>query len=333
MSSLKVLAFSDLFLGATFEESWYKETPDALRGNSLPQECLSEVDELRDNLEKTFQETNNPEFTIDWSGMRLRIERMPTVMTPIFVCRRFWIQPGDLRKLGFPSAIEKRMTVGPNEPGGFSEGLVLFCGKTGSGKSTSAFSYVDMRLQKYGGVCWTLENPVESIMQGQRGKGFCYQMEVKEEMFGDALRAVLRASPNIILLGEIRTPEAAAQAINAGTSGHVVVATMHGSDIPSTLNRLHDMIKGSSRSLSDALRMVIHQRLANSSDADKPSLGIAKSMLGEAYRPKRILHVDTLFLTGVEGTEGVRSKVDQGEFSSLRNEIERQRRVHLTLSD
>lgn len=308
------LSFTDLFVSRDQDMCWYKESSDSFDTRLLPKSIHDEVSDLRKYLQA--QPEDDRDFSVIWEGMRMRVERMDTPNGSVFVCRRYLVPPDGLAELGFPVRIAELMLSA--KPGQMiKHGLVLFIGRIGSGKSTSAAAYIIERLRKFGGVCWTVENPVEIALQGWHGKGVCYQTEVKGDHFGDSIRSILRASPNIILLGEIRDNESAKDALRAATSGHLVVATVHSNDVSSGLARMARMA-GGTEELSDALCAAFHLDLRM--DNRREPLG---------NKPARVLHVEPLFVMG-ESEIGIRSQLRDGDFRLIRNEVARQRHRLIT---
>ncbi|HAF08093.1 MAG: type IV-A pilus assembly ATPase PilB [bacterium] len=139
----------------------------------------------------------------------------------------------EMTKLGFePDNLEK-FQAAIHKP----YGIVLVTGPTGSGKSTTLYSALSS-LNSPEIQIMTAEDPVEYNLYGIN------QVQVNPDIgftFASALRAFLRQSPNVILVGEIRDTETAEIAVRAALTGHLVVSTIHTNDSPSTVNRLIDM--------------------------------------------------------------------------------------------
>lgn len=137
-----------------------------------------------------------------------------------------------------------------------TEGLLLVTGPTGSGKSTTIFSILDI-LNKEGVNIATLEDPVEYEMKGVN------QSQIRPEVgytFASGLRSFLRQDPDIILVGEIRDEETAELATHAALTGHYVLSTLHTTNAPSTVTRLADM-KIEPFLIGTTLHTIITQRL------------------------------------------------------------------------
>lgn len=326
--TLSDLIFSDLFVAESVATSWFKSTPDSLNAQPLPAECELELDELRRHLDAR---SGNSDFRVDWpntAGLRLRVERIQVAESKvIYVCRRFRILPGMLASLGMPTGVAEKLMAAD-----LREGLVVFLGKAGSGKTTTAASFISERLTRFGGVCWTIENPIELPLQGKHGKGWCYQTEASsDDDIGPAVRHMLRATPNIILIGEMRDGLAVREAIAAATSGHLVVATFHAADLLSGIARLVRLAgdDNASAALADALRVGIHLSLHNAeSGMVLPGSVLTVPDTKGTGTPPRILSVEPLWMSG-QTTDGLRSIVRDGDIHLLKSEVERQRRSFL----
>lgn len=135
-------------------------------------------------------------------------------------------------------------------------GIILVVGPTGSGKTTtlhSALGYINTPVRKI----WTAEDPVEITQEGLR------QVEVKPKIeftFARAMRAFLRADPDVIMVGEMRDHETAAIGVEASLTGHLVLSTLHTNSAPETIVRLIDM-GIDPLNFADALLGVLAQRL------------------------------------------------------------------------
>jgi type II secretory ATPase GspE/PulE/Tfp pilus assembly ATPase PilB-like protein len=168
-------------------------------------------------------------------------------------------------------------------------GLMLCVGPTGSGKTTTlhsalgAINTVDMKI-------WTAEDPVEITQPRLR------QVQVNPKIgytFAAAMRAFLRADPDVIMVGEMRDVETASIAIEASLTGHLVLSTLHTNNAPETVVRLVDMGLDPF-SFSDALLGVLAQRLARSlcRQCREPYIGSA-----EEYQELASAYGATLFAT------------------------------------
>lgn len=139
---------------------------------------------------------------------------------------------------------------------GYSDGILLVTGPTGSGKTTTLYACLQT-INRPDRKIITVEDPVEYQMSGIN------QVQVHEEIgltFASCLRSILRQAPNIIMIGEIRDYETASIAIEASLTGHLVFSTLHTNDAPSAVTRLLD-IGVKPFLVSSSLRGVMAQRL------------------------------------------------------------------------
>ena len=136
-------------------------------------------------------------------------------------------------------------------------GIILITGATGSGKSTTVYSILQVLNKKETNII-TVEDPIEMNIEGLN------QVQVNSEIgldFATVLRSILRQDPNIILIGEIRDSETAKIAVRASITGHLVLSTIHTNNSLSTIERLLDM-NVERYLLSSALSGIISQKLA-----------------------------------------------------------------------
>lgn len=144
----------------------------------------------------------------------------------------------------------------------YEKGIMLFCGATGSGKTTTGYALlkelVRLRLK-----ILTIEDPVEYELEGAT------QSSVRANSgwdFASALKAYMRQDPDVILVGEIRDRESARLAFQSAMTGHLVISTLHASSIGHALTRLHgwEIPPGTT---SESIRLLVHQRMVHEEGA------------------------------------------------------------------
>lgn len=168
------------------------------------------------------------------------------------------LKPFSLEQLGLP-AVLKDLALLP-------QGLILVTGPTGSGKSTTLAAMVDWINASRSANIVTIEDPIEYLFEDR--KGVVYQREVGRDTrsFSAALRSVLRQSPDVIMLGEMRDAETMSVAMLAAEMGHLVLSTLHTNSAGATIDRVVNSFppheKTTVRSqLEGSLVGVISQRL------------------------------------------------------------------------
>ena len=162
---------------------------------------------------------------------------------------------------------------------GYSEGLILTTGPTGSGKTTTLYTLLDILNQPDVNIS-TVEDPVEYQMNRVN------QTQVKPEIgltFANGLRSLLRQDPDIIMVGEIRDNETASLAINASLTGHLVLSTLHTNSAAGAIPRLIDM-KCEPFLLVSTLRVIIAQRLVRELSQSKEKYILNKEQLESLKR-------------------------------------------------
>ncbi len=145
-------------------------------------------------------------------------------------------------------------------------GLVLVTGPTGSGKSTTLASLINIiNLSKPLHIV-TIEDPIEFLHTHNRSIVNQREVGADTKSFAEALRHVLRQDPDVILIGEMRDPETIATALTAAETGHLVFSTLHTQDTPQTIDRIIDVFPSSQQDqiriqLAGSLEAVITQQL------------------------------------------------------------------------
>ncbi len=151
-------------------------------------------------------------------------------------------------------------------------GIILVTGPTGSGKSTSLYTILDILNTPEVNIC-TIEDPIEYQMARVN------QSQVKPDIgftFAAGLRSLMRQDPDVIMVGEIRDQETASLAINAALTGHLVLATIHTNSAAGTIARLIDM-GAESFLLVSTLRVAVGQRLVRKLSDDRLPYTLTKA--------------------------------------------------------
>lgn len=139
-----------------------------------------------------------------------------------------------------PSLSELRLPAGVEALSRLPRGLVLVGGPAGSGKSTTLAALIDLINQREARHIITIEDPIE--YEHAHGHSLLEQVEVGVDApdFPTALRAALRQAPDIIVVGEMRDPETIRIAVAAAETGHLVLSTLHTTDVANTVSRISD---------------------------------------------------------------------------------------------
>lgn len=168
-----------------------------------------------------------------------------------------------LDKLNLPAAVSKLTDL--------TRGLVLVTGDTGSGKSTTLASMVDLMNGKYRKHIITLEDPIEYMLTSN--KCAIQQREIGDDCpsFSSGLKHALRQDPDVILVGEMRDLETTSAAITAAETGHLVLSTLHTINAAQTIERIIDIYPTGQQNqirsmLSNTLQAVVSQTLLKRTD-------------------------------------------------------------------
>jgi twitching motility protein PilT len=269
----------------------------------------------RDDVRRLWREIHRiergREFFLAHDGVPYRVARIDTVDGPGYFLRRPRFPIAGLDTLGLqPGIVQTLRRLGTQS------GMVLMAGATGSGKSTTLYAYLSDLVTRQGDVAVAVEDPPELPAQGQygeRGQGLWYQIDANAVGgFETAMIAAMRYNPRYILLGEIRAPHVANEAIRAAVNGHLVLSTIHASSLSGAILALQQIAAAGAGSLdlarsilADGLAAVIHQKLAP--DPHHPG--------------QRVLEAEMLCI----GKDmGLRAKIRTGKLEQLTTEIEAQ---------
>jgi general secretion pathway protein E len=207
-----------------------------------------------DIAEKRRPQDGKIEMRVDGKMLDIRVSALPLAAGESLVLR-FLLQDSleyDVAKLGIEPDIEHYLMDDIQT----TSGVVLLTGPTGSGKTTSLYSFLTRRNEA-GIKIITIEDPVEYQLPGVN------QVQVQSDIgytFAKALRSVVRQDPDIIMVGEIRDLETASIALQSSLTGHLVFSTLHTNDAPSAYTRLMDL-GVEPFLLAAAVKSVVAQRL------------------------------------------------------------------------
>ena len=240
--------------------------PDTKSEFGLVQLEPDDFEEFYSLLENTYNGKSS--YSVVYEGFFFRVERTVSMYGVMFCMRKMPKKVPDLVSLGYPPALIKYLSTLGN-----ASGLILLGGATGSGKTTTISSLLREYLIRSGGFAYTIEDPFEMPLDGEyhaaNGSiGLCKQSQPVNDDWGASLRSALRSRPRYILVGEIRTPEAASECLRASTSGHLVLSTIHANNVADAIDALVKHASGGEMSeelafdlLSRGLLGVIHQQL------------------------------------------------------------------------
>ena len=148
----------------------------------------------------------------------------------------------------------------------YTQGMVLFCGPTGSGKSSSMAALIDVINTERKERIITIEDPIEFVHASKRSIVVQREVHYDTFSFAAALRSALRQDPNIVQVGELRDLETISSAVTTAETGHLVFGTLHTNSAAQTVNRLIDVFPGGQQAqirtqLSNVLKAICVQKL------------------------------------------------------------------------
>ena len=240
-----------------------------------------------DIAESRFPQDGQFHRIVDAHKIDFRVSTFPTVNGENVVIRVLdsGVHFAKLDALNLPGIVQTQLRQLIREP----QGMIVVCGPTGAGKSTSLFALLD-EIDTSTRSVMTLEDPVEHRIDGIR------QTSVDASQnwgYVQGLRALLRQDPDVLLVGEIRDKESCQIALNAVTTGHQVLTTVHASCAHSALHRLWEL-DGSAGGLALGLSAIVSQRLLRC---------VCKSCHGNAEADSIVRHCERCHGTGYNGRQ------------------------------
>lgn len=262
MSTISEATFVDLYLGDGFAD--VKGLPDRPPRAPAPGEWFEEIQVLRERCQEHYTATQEPEFSLIHEGVVFRVTQLSDLNNKsLFVLSKSAVKILPLDDLGLSDELHDALLSQA------LRGLIFICGEMGSGKTSSAASLVKARLEKWGGMALTIEDPPEPLLHGVHGEGRCVQVPVSRRHGGyeEALIRALRTRAEMILVGEVRDTPTAAQVVQASINGHFIICTGHSGSVIQGIERLavlaQPVLPNALQILAQGLIAVIHQTLLN----------------------------------------------------------------------
>ena len=284
---------TDLHLSPGFPASLRVDR--VLRTGLMAAPTEAEVQVLIDNLlsgarRAEFEANHSVDvgYSLEGTG-RFRISCFRHTNGPAISIRHIPEEVGDLDDLRLPQKLADLVD--------YPSGLVLFCGPTGSGKSTTQAALLRMINEGQARHVITLEDPIEYVHRSR--KSLIHQREIGEHApsFARGLTDALREDPDMILVGELRDRETISMALAAAETGHLVFATLHVNTTASAITRLQHAFNEFERPLAraqiaESLRAVVNQRLLP--NANGPGLVPVVELLRVTHAVSSLIRDDKL---------------------------------------
>jgi len=188
------------------------------------------------------------------------------------------------------------------------DGLILVTGTSGSGKSTTLSTMIDIINQERRSHIITIEDPVEYLFSEKQSIIEQRELGRDTHSFASALKYALRQDPNIIMVGEMRDPETIAAALTAAETGHLVLSTLHTMSASDTINRIVDAFQAHEQQqvlnqLASSLRAVIAQQLLPRVDGARVAareIMVSNNAISSLIRSNKINQIKTVIQTSQE---------------------------------
>ncbi len=229
-----------------------------------------------------IQEYGEADFSVSIdTGERFRVNAYKQKGNYAIAIRTIAAQIPAFESLGLPEVL-KRFTEK-------HKGLVLVTGPTGSGKSTTLASLIDIINENQQKHIITLEDPIEYVHNHKMSLVNQREIGQDTESFNSALRAILRQDPDVILIGEMRDPETISIALTAAETGHLVFSTLHTVGAAKTIDRIVDMFPSEQQQqvrtqLSTVCEGVVSQQLIQTVDGRRRIAALEVMIANPAIR-------------------------------------------------
>src|SRR6202048_2728806 len=207
------------------------------------------------------------DFAISEPGLgRFRVNVFMQRGFPAMVLRYITADMPRMESLGLPDIMTDLVLM--------KRGLILMVGATGSGKSTSLAAMINYRNENASDHIVTIEDPIEFLHTNKRSIVNQREVGIDTKSYSRALRGVVRAAPDVVLIGEIRDRKSIEAAINLARTGHLVLATLHANNCAESLDRIINMFPREQHTqifldMSQYLRAILGQRLVMGRDGKR----------------------------------------------------------------
>jgi twitching motility protein PilU len=248
------------------------------------------------------------DFAVSEPGLgRFRVNVFMQRGYPAMVMRYITADMPRLDSLGLPEIVSDLTLL--------KRGLILMVGATGSGKSTTLAAMLNYRNENASDHIVTIEDPIEFLHTNKRSLVNQREVGLDTKSYSRALRGVVRAAPDVILIGEVRDKEGMEAAINLAGTGHLVLATLHANNCAESLDRIINMFPREQHTqifldLSQYLRAIMAQRLVMGKDS------------------RRVAAVEVMI-----NTPHIATLVKKGDVTSIKEAIEASAEKHIQSFD
>jgi twitching motility protein PilT len=256
-------------------------------------------DIMNDQQRKTYEEDLEVDFSFEIPNVaRFRVNAFNQDRGPAAVFRTIPSIVLSLDDLSAPQ-IFRDLVEKPR-------GLILVTGPTGSGKSTTLAAMVDHINENDRAHILTVEDPIEFVHQSKKSLINQRELHKNTHSFDNALKSALREDPDVILVGELRDLETIRLAMTAAETGHLVLATLHTSSAPKTIDRIVDVFPAEEKSmvrsmLSESLQAVVSQTLLKKIGGGRVAaheIMVGTSAIRNLIRADKIAQMYSMIQTG-----------------------------------
>jgi twitching motility protein PilU len=243
---------------------------------------------LSDDKLKQFEKTGEVDFSLSYSGIgRFRGNAFMQRGEASLVLRHINTDVPNVESLGMPKVLEKLVMQ--------RNGLILVVGATGSGKSTTLAAMIDHRNSNAGGHILTLEDPIEFIHNHKKSIVGQREIGTDTDSFATGMKAALRESPDVILMGEIRDLDSMEFALKFANTGHLALSTLHANNAMTSIERIlgfypRSGLEQQAKRIAQNLRAIVCQRLVPAKGGGK--VAAVEVMINTGYISDLIAKLD-----------------------------------------